>query len=122
MTLLRYLSDDPDRVVAAADIMPPATLALVTSEWPGSGQVADPGATAIARLWAACATDSVVAVGTDGSLTGKDVRATAAAHRRCPSRAWCRRIRPGRDPAVQGRPDLAGDARDLVDRRILRAA
>ena len=77
LTILRCLADDPDRVVANADIMPPAELALVTKAWPGSGQVADPGATAIGRLWAACDRDSVVASGTDGELTGHDVRELA---------------------------------------------
>src|ERR1022692_602184 len=72
--ILRCLADDPDRVVGDADIMSPAELALVTSVWPDGGPVADPDATAVAQLWAACAGDSVVAVGADGALTGADVR------------------------------------------------
>ena len=52
----------------------PVTLALVTSVWPDGGPVADPDATAVAQLWAACAGDSVVAVGADGALTGAEVR------------------------------------------------
>ncbi len=42
--------------------------------WPDGGPVADPDATAVAQLWAACAGDSVVAVGADGALTGAEVR------------------------------------------------
>jgi amino acid adenylation domain-containing protein len=72
--ILRCLADDPDRVVADADIMSPGELALVTSVWPDGGPVADPDATAVGQLWAACAGDSVVAVGSYGALTGADVR------------------------------------------------
>ncbi len=72
--ILRCLCFDPDRVVADADIMSPGEVALVTSVWPDGGPVADPDATAVAQLWAACAGDSVIAVGADGALTGADVR------------------------------------------------
>ncbi len=72
--ILHCLADDPDRVVADADIMSPDAFTLVTSVWPDGGPVADPDATAVARLWAACAGDAVVAVGADGALTGADVR------------------------------------------------
>ena len=72
--VLRCLGDDPDRAVADADIMSPGELDLVTRVWPDGGPVADPDATAVARLWAACAGDSVVAVGPDGALTGAGVR------------------------------------------------
>ncbi len=72
--ILHCLADDPDRVVADADIMSPDAFALVTSVWPDGGPVADPDATAVAGLWAACAGDAVVAVGADGALTGADVR------------------------------------------------
>jgi amino acid adenylation domain-containing protein len=75
--ILRRLCDDPDQSVADVQIMPPDTLALVTKTWPDGGQVADPGATALAMLWAACAGDAVVATGTDGTLTGAGVRAQA---------------------------------------------
>ncbi len=74
IAILHCLADDPDRVVAAADIMSPDAFALVTSVWPDGGPVADPDATAVAQLWAACADDSVVAVGTDCALTGAEVR------------------------------------------------
>ena len=72
--ILHRLRDDPDQAVADTDIMSPGDLALVTSVWPDGGPVADPDATALAQLWAACASDPVVAVGADGALTGADVR------------------------------------------------
>jgi amino acid adenylation domain-containing protein len=74
MTILHRLCDNPGLVVGDADIMSPDAFALVTSVWPDGGPVADPDATAVAQLWAACAGDSVVAVGADGALTGADVR------------------------------------------------
>ncbi len=72
--ILRCLRDDPDLVVADAEIMSPDEFALVTRVWPDGGPMADPEATAVAQLWAACASDAVVAVGPDGALTGTDVR------------------------------------------------
>ncbi len=72
--ILHRLADDPDRMVADTDIMSPGDLALVTSVWPDGDPVADPDATALARLWSACAGDSIVAVDADGALTGADVR------------------------------------------------
>ncbi len=72
--ILRCLADDPDRAVGDADIMPPGELDLVTRVWPDGGAVAAPEATAVAQLWAACAGETVVAVGDDGALTGADVR------------------------------------------------
>lgn len=77
--VLHCLADDPDRTVGEADIMSPGDFALVTSVWPDGGQVADPEATAVAQLWAACEGDCVVAVGADGPLTGSDVRDLALA-------------------------------------------
>jgi amino acid adenylation domain-containing protein len=75
--VLRGLRDNPDQVVADVEIMPPDMLTLVTTTWPDGGPVADPDATALRRLWAACAGDSVVAVGSDAALTGDDIRAMA---------------------------------------------
>jgi amino acid adenylation domain-containing protein len=72
--ILHSLCDDPDRVIADADIMSPDVFGLVTSVWPDGGPVADPPATAVAKLWAACTGDSVVAAGADGLLTGAAVR------------------------------------------------
>jgi amino acid adenylation domain-containing protein len=74
LAILRCLADDPGRAVADAEIMSPEELALVTRAWPEGGPVADPDATAVAQLWAACAGDAVVAVGADGALTGDAVR------------------------------------------------
>ena len=72
--ILSRLVEDPDLAVAEAEIMSPDTYALVTRVWPDGGPVADPDATAVASLWAACDGDAVVAVGADGELTGADVR------------------------------------------------
>jgi amino acid adenylation domain-containing protein len=77
--ILHRLADEPDRMVADADIMSPEDFALVTSVWPDGGPVAgdlvaDPDATALAMLWAACTGGSVVAADADGTLTGADVR------------------------------------------------
>ncbi len=72
--ILRCLRDDPGLPVADAEIMSPASVELVTKAWPDGGPVADPDATAVALLHAACAGDAVVAVGTDGALTGAEVR------------------------------------------------
>ncbi|MGH3272907.1 MAG: condensation domain-containing protein, partial [Streptosporangiaceae bacterium] len=72
--ILHCLRDDPGRLIADADVLSPDALALVTSVWPDGGPVADPDATALSQLRGACAGDSVVAVGADGALTGRDVR------------------------------------------------
>ena len=72
--ILRCLRDDPDLVVADAEIMSPDAADLVTRVWPDGGPVADPDATALAQLWTACAGDAVVAIGPNGALTGAEVR------------------------------------------------
>jgi amino acid adenylation domain-containing protein len=72
--ILRCLAADPGQAVADAQIMSPDMAALVTRIWPDGGPVADPDATAVAQLWAACDGDAVVAVGADLALTGTDVR------------------------------------------------
>jgi amino acid adenylation domain-containing protein len=74
MTMLRLFCDDPDRLAGDAGIMPPDTLALVTSVWPDGGPVTDPDATAVAQLWAACARDGVIAADSLGELTGAGLR------------------------------------------------
>ncbi len=81
LAILRRLRDDPGSAVADADIMSPDVRTLVTSVWPDGGPVADlagdgPG-TAVAMLRQACAGDSVVAAGSDGTLTGTEVGALA---------------------------------------------
>ncbi len=75
--VLTGLATDPGLVVGDVDISSPADLALVTRTWPDAGPVADTGATALALLWRACDGDSVVAIGSDGELTGAEVRAKA---------------------------------------------
>ncbi|HEX9624441.1 MAG TPA: amino acid adenylation domain-containing protein [Streptosporangiaceae bacterium] len=75
--VLNSLVSDPAAVVGDADIMSSGDLALVTSAWPDGGPVTEPGATPLVLLWRACAGDSVVAEGSDGELTGAQVRATA---------------------------------------------
>jgi amino acid adenylation domain-containing protein len=81
LAILRRLRDDPGSAVADADIMSPDARTLVTSVWPDGGPVADLASdgpsTAAAMLRLACAGDSVVAAGSDGALTGADVRALA---------------------------------------------
>ncbi len=75
--ILHCLHDDPGLLVADAEIMSSEEFALVTRVWPDGGPVADPDATALAQLWAACASDAVVAIGPDGALTGTEVRELA---------------------------------------------
>jgi amino acid adenylation domain-containing protein len=75
--ILRCLRDDPDLAVADAEIMSPGEFDLVTKAWPDGGPMDDPEATAVAQLWAACASDAVVAAGPDGALTGTQVREQA---------------------------------------------
>ncbi|HEY7431881.1 MAG TPA: amino acid adenylation domain-containing protein [Streptosporangiaceae bacterium] len=72
--ILHRLAEDPDQAVDDADIASPDDLALVTRVWPDGGPVADPDATAVAQLWAACAGDRVVAADASGTLTGAQVR------------------------------------------------
>ena len=73
--VLNGLVSDPGQLAGEADIMSAGDRALVTSRWPDAGPVEDPEATALALLWRACDGDRVVAVGTDGELTGAQVRA-----------------------------------------------
>jgi amino acid adenylation domain-containing protein len=75
--ILRCLRDQPDLAVADAEVMSPEAFELVRNVWPDSGPVADPRATALAQLWAASAGDTVVVLGSEGSLTGAQVRETA---------------------------------------------
>jgi amino acid adenylation domain-containing protein len=77
ITILRGLATDPDRLVAAVEIMSPDVAALVTSVWPDGGPLAEPDATALAQLWAACTGDTVVAVDAHDALTGAQVREQA---------------------------------------------
>ncbi|OWV11991.1 hypothetical protein B5D80_03530 [Micromonospora wenchangensis] len=72
--VLRCLADHPDRGVADAEIMSSDLSTLVTDRWPDAGPHLDPDATAVARLHAACDGHSVVVAGSDGELTGTQVR------------------------------------------------
>jgi amino acid adenylation domain-containing protein len=75
--LLRAFAEDSDRPVAEVEIMSPAQYELVTRTWPDAGPVTDPDATAVARLWQACAGEEVLARGSDGELTGDQLRERA---------------------------------------------
>jgi amino acid adenylation domain-containing protein len=75
--ILHCLADDPEQVIGDADLISPYDLELVTSTWPDGGPVADQDQTALAQLWAACDGDRVIAVGSDGELTGAQVRSLA---------------------------------------------
>ncbi len=76
-SVLKGLATNPGLVIGDMDIMSPQDLALVTSTWPDGGQVEDPQLTALQLFWQACDGDSVIAEGSDGKLTGAQVRATA---------------------------------------------
>ena len=77
LAILTALASDPGQAVGDTEIMSPGDVALVTTQWPDAGPVVEPGSTALAQLWRACASDRVVAVGSDGELTGAQVRALA---------------------------------------------
>jgi len=77
--VLRAFADDGDSVVADVEIMSPEAHRLVTRDWPDAGPVADPAATAVALLERACTGDRVLARGSDGELTGDQIRARARA-------------------------------------------
>lgn len=76
--ILRCLTDNPDLAVGAASILSAGDRALVTKRWPGGGELAGPGSTAVAELWKACAGESVAAVGPDCALTRPQVRELAS--------------------------------------------
>ncbi|HEX8766963.1 MAG TPA: amino acid adenylation domain-containing protein, partial [Jatrophihabitans sp.] len=75
--VLRAFAEDAGRPVADTEIMAPETVRLVTRDWPDGGPVPDPDATAVARLWQASTGDTVLARGSDGTLTGDQLRARA---------------------------------------------
>ena len=76
--VLRGLADDPGRAVGDAEVMSPRIRDLVTTVWPDGGAAGDPEATAVAMLWRACVGGAVVARGSDGALTGDEVRERAS--------------------------------------------
>ncbi|MDQ1721451.1 MAG: hypothetical protein QOI26_1185, partial [Pseudonocardiales bacterium] len=75
--MLRAFAEDPDQAVAHVEIMSPGLRELVTSSWPDAGPVAEPELTAVDLLWRACAGDTVLARGSDGALTGAQIRQRA---------------------------------------------
>ncbi len=75
--MLRAFAEDPDQAVGAAGIMSEELYELVTRGWPDAGPVAEPDATAVAMLWQACAGEQVLARGSDGALTGDQIRERA---------------------------------------------
>ncbi|MDQ1738438.1 MAG: hypothetical protein QOE53_90, partial [Pseudonocardiales bacterium] len=72
--VLRAFAEDAGQAVAQTEIMSPETYELVTRRWPDGGPVVDPDATAVDRLWHASTGDSVLARGSDGTLTGDQLR------------------------------------------------
>ncbi|MBV9823899.1 MAG: AMP-binding protein, partial [Actinobacteria bacterium] len=75
--LLRAFADDPDQQVGEVRVMSDSQYDLVTRTWPDAGPVADPDATAVAKLWQACTGEEVLARGSDGELTGDGIRLRA---------------------------------------------
>jgi amino acid adenylation domain-containing protein len=75
--VLRAFAEDGDQAVASVEIMSAQLYEQVTRSWPDGGPVAEPDSTAVARLWQACAGDTVLARGGDGELTGAQIRARA---------------------------------------------
>ena len=72
--VLSAFAEDAGRTVADTEIMSAETYELVTRHWPDGGPVADPDATALARLWQASTGEQVLARGSDGTLTGDQLR------------------------------------------------
>jgi amino acid adenylation domain-containing protein len=77
--MLRAFAEDGERRVADVEIMSAEAYEQVSRDWPDAGPVADPEATALALLENACTGDRVLARGSDGGLTGDQIRARAQA-------------------------------------------
>ncbi|HEY0167498.1 MAG TPA: amino acid adenylation domain-containing protein [Jatrophihabitans sp.] len=75
--VLRAFAENADQAVGEAEIMSDELYELVTRSWPDAGPVAEPGSTAVTQLWRACAGDTVLARGSDGALTGDQIRRRA---------------------------------------------
>jgi amino acid adenylation domain-containing protein len=75
--MLRGFAENPDQSVGSVEIMSADTYELVTGSWPDGGPVTDPDATALDQLWRACAAGTVLAQGSDGELTGAQIRERA---------------------------------------------
>jgi len=74
--MLRAMIDSPEQPVAETQLMRPELLELVTDRWPDAGPAAE--VTAVSLLRQACVGDSVLVEGSDGSLTGDQLRRRAA--------------------------------------------
>ena len=79
---LRALVAVPGQGIADVELMDAETLALVTRRWPSAGppqppQGAATGATALEQLWEAADGGTIVAEGSDGRLTGSQLREQA---------------------------------------------
>ncbi|MEO7262780.1 MAG: amino acid adenylation domain-containing protein [Jatrophihabitantaceae bacterium] len=75
--VLRAFADNPDQAVADAEIMSADQYELVTRDWPDAGPVTEPDSSAVSQLWQASTGDTVLARGSDGTLTGNQLRARA---------------------------------------------
>lgn len=75
--VLRAFAENADQAVAEAEIMSDQLYELVTRSWPDAGPVTAPGSTAVDQLWRACAGNTVLARGSDGALTGDQIRQRA---------------------------------------------
>lgn len=75
--LLRAFAENSEQAVASVEVMSAQTYELVTKSWPDAGPVAEPDSTAVAQLWRACAGEKVLAQGSDGALTGDQIRERA---------------------------------------------
>jgi len=78
LAVLRSIGADPGQQVARVEIMPAGLLGDVTGTWPDAGPVPGTDTTALGLLRAACAGDAVLATGSDGDLTGDQIRTVAA--------------------------------------------
>ncbi|MDQ1742038.1 MAG: hypothetical protein QOE23_377, partial [Pseudonocardiales bacterium] len=77
--MLRAFAENGNTPVADVEIMSAEAYQQVTRTWADAGPVADPDATAVALLERACTGDRVLAHGSDGELTGSEIRARARA-------------------------------------------
>jgi non-ribosomal peptide synthetase component F/acyl carrier protein len=73
---LRALAGPVDRPVAEAQLMSPELLRRLTRDWPVGGPAVE--VTAVSLLRQACAGDAVLVEGSDGCLTGNQLRRRAA--------------------------------------------
>lgn len=77
-SVLRLLAEQPELPLAELQPWPAELYRQVRDVWSDAGPVPDPDATMLSRLWQACDTDAVLAEGSDGTLTGRQIRDRAA--------------------------------------------